>query len=519
MKLRSVFKKMSKILLTLVVLFGFASQTNAASSSLNFTRVNWQDKTSQKLPFSPGESFHIKYVTGTKTYAYCNDYPYKTPQGVQYNLIEEITDPGKVYILSKAPVTEENNNYLDYYVAQVAYWIYDLEQRGGGDATRDSSVRYLQTQVNNAVSYDNTAKRIRNLVDEAKRQSATSNDVTLSTSTSTLTFTLSSDGKYYVSNDITVSSNGKYSVDVNGPKGTTKEDISNGFRVKVPVSSIDGTTKISATVTGSKKVNHAYLYKAPNKASDGREYQSMSILTLEDSTKKVELAGDITITTKVSISKVDATTSEELPGAKLTIKDSDGNVVVPTWESGTEPRIIEGLKPGKYYLTEEIAPEGYELSTQTIMFEVKADGSTTKVVMENYPKKPNTVYISKQDATTGEELPGAHLELWNEAGKLIYAWVSGNEPEEIDDLEPGKYYLTEVLAPEGYELSTETVEFTVNEDGTVDGTVVMFNKPETIVEVPSTSSFKTITTTLIGIIVIGLGSAFIYRNYKKNEEI
>ena len=46
----------------------------------------------------------------------------------------------------------------------------------------------------------------------------------------------------------------------------------------------------------------------------------------------------------------------------------------------------------------------------------------------------------------------------------------------------------------------------------------MYNKPDTIVPVPSTASFKTITTSLIGIIVIGLGSMIIYKNYKKNEE-
>ena len=87
-----------------------------------------------------------------------------------------------------------------------------------------------------------------------------------------------------------------------------------------------------------------------------------------------------------------------------------------------------------------------------------------------------------------------------------------------EELVPGKYFLTEVLAPEGYELSTETVEFIVKEDKTVDGDIIMYNKPETIVEVPSTSSFKTITSFLIGVIVIGLGSMIIYRNYKKNEE-
>ena len=47
----------------------------------------------------------------------------------------------------------------------------------------------------------------------------------------------------------------------------------------------------------------------------------------------------------------------------------------------------------------------------------------------------------------------------------------------------------------------------------------MYNKPETVIDVPSTSSFKTITTSIIGLLIIGLGTLVIYRNYKKNEEV
>ena len=118
------------------------------------------------------------------------------------------------------------------------------------------------------------------------------------------------------------------------------------------------------------------------------------------------------------------------------------------------------------------------------------------------------------------ELAGASLELRDESGKVIYAWVSTDEPFVIKEgLTPGKYTLTEVLAPEGYELNKESVVFTVNADGSVDSKIVMYNKPETVIDVPSTSSFKTITTSIIGLLIIGLGTLVIYRNYKKNEEV
>ena len=222
--------------------------------------------------------------------------------------------------------------------------------------------------------------------------------------------------------------------------------------------------------------------------------------------------------TFVEISKQDGTTGEELPGATLVLTDSKGKEI-DKWVSGNEPHKIKNLEPGKYTLTETIAPDGYILSTETVTFTVQSDGTVKeKVVMKNYPKEPETVYISKQDSTTGEELPGAYLEIRNSKGEVVEAWVSTDTPHKVQGLEPGKYTLTETIAPDGYELSKETVTFTVKADGTVDGMVVMYNKPE-VIEVPITSSFKTITASLIGMIIIGLGSMLIYKNYKKNEEV
>ena len=222
--------------------------------------------------------------------------------------------------------------------------------------------------------------------------------------------------------------------------------------------------------------------------------------------------------TYVEISKIDAATGEELPGATLVLKNSKGKEI-DRWVSTNVPHKIKNLEPGKYTLTETIAPDGYKLSTETVTFTVQSDGTVKeKIVMKNYPKEPATVYISKQDATTGEELPGAYLEIRNAKGELVEAWISTDTPHKVQGLEPGKYTLTETIAPDGYELSKETVTFIVKEDGTVDGMVIMYNKPE-VIEVPITSSFKTITASLIGMIIMGIGSMMIYKNYKRNEEV
>ena len=87
----------------------------------------------------------------------------------------------------------------------------------------------------------------------------------------------------------------------------------------------------------------------------------------------------------MEFSKIDVTTGKELPGAHLEIRDKDNNLV-DAWVSTDETHFFE-LLPGMYTLTETISPEGYELSTESIEFEVKEDGSTTKV--DSFPAQTN----------------------------------------------------------------------------------------------------------------------------------
>lgn len=343
------------------------------------------------------------------------------------------------------------------------------------------------------------------------------------------TLSQSSDGKYYVSENIGVSTHAStYNVSLqNAPSGTIVTDVNGNektnfkfnekFIVKVPTASVTSlNTSFKVFLSGDAVMYKAYEYMPSNS-----KYQGTAALYPSSTQVNDTITLNITKNPRIEISKVDATTGKELEGAHLVLKDSNNNII-DEWTSTKEVHIIEkNITPGKYTLTETIAPEGYELSTETITFEVKDDGSVTKVVMENKPKKEvKEITISKQDVTTGKELAGASLELRDESGKVIYAWVSTDEPFVIKEgLAPGKYTLAEVLAPEGYELNKESVVFTVNADGSVDGKIVIYNKPETVIDVPSTSSFKTITTSIIGLLIIGLGSLVIYRNYKKNEEV
>lgn len=517
MKLRNIFICLIAVVVSFLGISVDAASTAPNSYNTNFSNFHLLDG----KKYLDGASLHFYYKVNTDgKVIYCYDQERDVPTGITtYKLNSEVSAK-YAYILENGYPNKSltGDNDKDYFITGMAIWY----------VVNPNNSIFRNFNISNGTflgKSNDVAKWMGKLVNGANSYSYAKPSIKVNNPNSSMS--LSSDGKYYVSNQISVSTTGSvgnYTVSLSkAPTGTIVTDVNGNkkntfainekFIVKVPVSSIKSmSSEFSVNVKATGTIKKAYLY-----ATSSSSIQRTIALYPVSNDVNANTTLNITKTSKVVISKKDATTGEELPGATLVLKDSNGNIK-DTWVSTNESHVIEGLEPGKYTLSETIAPEGYKLSTETVEFTIKEDGTVDKpVVMYNAPLK--TVLISKQDATTGKELPGAHLELKNEKGELIEAWVSGDEPHVIEGLKPGKYFLTEVLAPEGYETSTETVEFTVKEDGSVDGTVVMLNKPETIVEVPSTSSFKTITTSLIGLIIIGLGSMVIYRNYKKNEEV
>lgn len=93
--------------------------------------------------------------------------------------------------------------------------------------------------------------------------------------------------------------------------------------------------------------------------------------------------------TKVKITKVNSVDKRPLAGAKLAIHDELGKVInycidekgnentECKWTSTKDSMIIEGLPEGKYYLIEIQSPDGYELNSEKLEFQVK---NTTKLI-------------------------------------------------------------------------------------------------------------------------------------------
>ena len=146
---------------------------------------------------------------------------------------------------------------------------------------------------------------------------------------------------------------------------------------------------------------------------------------------------------------------------------------------------------GEYIVREIEAPTGYILSDESYPVTISEDGEVIEIKAVN---KSTKVRISKQDITTGEELPGATLQIIDEDGNVATEWVSTDEAHFIEGkLIAGKEYtLRETIAHDGYEIASE-IKFTVNTDGSVTE-VVMYDEHTPDLEIPPTVTIDTPNT-------------------------
>lgn len=120
--------------------------------------------------------------------------------------------------------------------------------------------------------------------------------------------------------------------------------------------------------------------------------------------------------------------------------------------------IFEELELGTYYIQEAKQIDGYVLNDHIYKVEVTKNGDALEI---NCVNTPTEMQFSKQDITTGKELPGATITVTDkETGKVIDEWVSTDKPHIIKYLVEGKeYIMTEKIAPKGYDIA-ESITFT-----------------------------------------------------------
>ena len=139
---------------------------------------------------------------------------------------------------------------------------------------------------------------------------------------------------------------------------------------------------------------------------------------------------------------------------------------------------LSGLPMGTYNVEETACPDGFVLDKEvkTVQF-AQQDFVTLEYKSSLDINNELTKTVFNKIDVAGNNVSGAYVQILNENKELIYDFITGTEPVQIDGLKDGKYYFHEDLAPQGFTLAQD-VEFNVK-----DGKIQKIEMTDTITEV------------------------------------
>ncbi len=263
----------------------------------------------------------------------------------------------------------------------------------------------------------------------------------------------------------------------------------------------------------------------------------------------------------LSILKVDGDTREPLAGAEFTLTGSDGSKVTLETDSAGKAEFSDLVYGVDYTWTETKAPKGYLLDeANTGTWSVTKHDDSVEITCEDY-RRPGSITVTKQNADS-EPLPGAVflLEYWdgsawkpvtgrsNDVVTIGACTSEGLTDGQLTTDESGKvifeglwaddqlqYRLTEVKAPEGYELLAEPVfegvlpvsynaeKVSAEPEEIIGGTAYFYNPTFTVTnghvyEMPMTGG-RNLPLTPIGAVMILLSTFPIILYFTKRRTI
>ena len=165
------------------------------------------------------------------------------------------------------------------------------------------------------------------------------------------------------------------------------------FKILIPIKNLTKESNFNINVK-TKINNKPILY---GKASDG-SYQdyALTAATYEDATGQTQ-DKYYKNETKVKIIKQDQDTEERLENVEFNIFDSNKQIIYSNLKTDSNGEIeITNLIPGKYYIKETNAKDGYLISDELIEFDISFNQELTLKINNLFGKTPKIETIEKK---------------------------------------------------------------------------------------------------------------------------
>ena len=315
-----------------------------------------------------------KLVTNNKIWkAIVNGYPFKTPQELGCNNMHEA----------------------------YAMYNYDLDKfTVHGDVDSNRRVVAAIKKIITAARSSTDSKKVATIKinDESKEWKVDSVDknylsktysVTASAVNETYTIQVESDAKKIVK-----------VVDENNKEKTTFK-ANEKFKVLLPIVELEEKGTFTLKASSELKTMPILYGETPNP-----EWQNFAVTAGFFEPTDVKLNQSYSQNyTKIEIIKKDGKDENLLKGGIFNLYDEENNLIYTDLTTDENGKIvIENLIPGKYYLEEIVAPEGYSKLEDRVEIDLKLN-QTYKVTVNNFeePEDEDKVVPEEDEVTVGEE--------------------------------------------------------------------------------------------------------------------
>lgn len=251
-----------------------------------------------------------------------------------------------------------------------------------------------------------------------------------------------------------------------------------GFYAEVETGE-DGTVTVEVPAAGTYSITE--IAPPVGYTIDPKTY-TVNVSGHTEAGKEVEFTAE-NYQTKVTLNKVDEK-ENRLEGAEFSIFDAEGKQPAKFTQEGSVYTYSEdgdvtaitagyaeivGLPVGSYILRENKAPKKY-IPMEDMSFHVRADlyDKALELTAENLPHEKGIALL--KESPDGTRLRGAVFTLYKADNTEVEKVATNKAGVALfTGLNPGRYYIKETKAPEGYKLSDKKFDFTIDSNGVLSG--------------------------------------------------